>query len=269
MSDYTVPPVSRALKVLRHIAEGNSCANNNKSAKELDINRTTLLRLLHTLREEGMIEPAAETGGYVLGTGLISLAAKALFSRDIVQVAQPVLKRLAADLGLSAHLGVLEGATILYLLRETPNLHLVSNVRVGSSLPAHATTIGRILLAQLPEAELRARLADWRLDPVTDKTKTTPEDLLAQLREDRKLGLAWSVGNYEPGIGSVAAAVFEASGAAVGAINVTGPESDFALRTGRRADIAARIAEAADTISQQLGHFPDNDRVMKEMREEG
>lgn len=260
MSDYSAPPVSRAIKVLRHIADGHSCANINRTARDLGINRTTLLRLLHTLRDERMIEEAGN-GGYALGTGLISLAARALFSRDIVQVAQPVLKDLAADLGLSAHLGVFDGRDILYLLRETPNLHLVSNVRVGSRLPAHAASIGRILLAQMPEPEVADLIAGWQLTPVTDKTRTTPEALLKQLRDDRRAGIAWSVGNFEPGIGSAAAAVFEASGNAVGAINVTGPEGDFDPETGRRPEIAARLLAAADLISQQLGHFPQKGRA--------
>jgi DNA-binding IclR family transcriptional regulator len=263
MSAYSVPPVNRAIKVLRHIADGHSCANLSRSAKELDINRTTLLRLLETLSEERMIEPQGETGGYILGTGLISLAAKALFSRDTVQVAQPVLKRLAADLGLSAHLGVIDGQSILYLLRETPNLHLISNVRVGARLPIHATTIGRIILAQWPESKVLETLAEIDMTPVTEMTSTTPRAFLDQITADRKLGIAWSVGNYEGGIGSAAVAVFDSSGASVGAINVTGPENDFRARGGRRADIAARIIAAGQEISQQLGHFPSTGPTAK------
>lgn len=255
-TDYSVPPVSRALAVLRHVAAGNSCANTSRTAKELGINRTTLLRLLATLCDEGMLEPLGEGAGYALGTGLISLAAKALYSRDIVQIAQPELRKLATDLGLSAHLGIFEGRDIVYLLRETPNLHLVSNIRVGSRLPAHATSIGRIILANLPAEERQALIRDLPLDPVTAKTRTTPDDLAAQLAEDARLGIAWSIGNYEPGIGSAAAAVFDSTGRAVGGINLTGPEADFIPDTGRRAEIAARLIATADSISQQLGHFP-------------
>ena len=262
MNEYTVPSVSRALKVLRHVADGNSCTNINRTAKELEINRTTLLRLLHTLSDERLIDSSGEAGGYTLGTGLISLAAKALFSRDIVQVAQPVLKKLAAQLGLSAHLGIIEGRDVLYLLRETPNLHLVSNVKVGSHLPAHAASIGRILLAQLPNEEVLSQIAGWHLDPVTDKTRTTPESLIAQLQNDRKVGIAWSVGDYESGIGAAAAAVFESTGTAVGAINVTGPENEFDTKTGRRSEIAAHLIASADLISQQLGYFPKSKQAI-------
>ena len=86
MSEYAVPSVSRAIKVLRHIAEGNNCININQTAKDLDINRTTLLRLLHTLSDERMIEPVSDAGGYSLGTGLIGLAAKALYSLSLIHI---------------------------------------------------------------------------------------------------------------------------------------------------------------------------------------
>jgi DNA-binding IclR family transcriptional regulator len=264
MSDYSVPPVTRALKVLRHVSEGHDCANTSRTAKDLGINRTTLLRLLQTLSDERMIEPAGPNGGYVLGTGLIALAARALFSRDIVQVSQPILKRLAGDLGLSAHLGVFDGHDILYLLRETPNLHLVSNVRVGSRLPVHATTIGRIILAYWPADRLAQAVANMDLAAVTSKTSTTPEALIEQLAGDRTLGIAWSVGNFESGIGSAAAAVFDSSGAAIGAINVTGPEDAFRPRGGRRPEISAKLMAAAVEISQQLGHFPNAGRAAEQ-----
>lgn len=173
---FGVPPVTRAFHLLRYIGDGNSCANPSRASKDTGINRTTLLRLLETLVQERMIEPKGDGGGFVLGTGLIHLAARALYSRDIVQIAQPELKDLAANLGLSTHLGIIDGAEILYLLRETPNLHLVSNIRVGSRLPIHATTIGRIILAHLDPATRDQLLADSDLHAVTDKTATTRAD---------------------------------------------------------------------------------------------
>lgn len=251
---YGVPPVERAFHVLRYIADGNSCANTSRAAKDTGINRTTLLRLLETLCREGMIEP--ESSGYTLGTGLIHLAARALYSRDLVQITQPELKHLSATLGLSAHLGIAEGATILYLLRETPNLHLVSNVRVGSRLPIHATTIGRIILAHSDDAARDALLDGIDLHPVTGKTATTLPALMAQLQTDRRVGIAWSVGNFEAGIGSAAVALFDGSGTCVGALNVTGPEKEFADTSGRRDEIQRALIQSAERISQQLGYFP-------------
>ncbi len=251
--NYTVPPVVRAIKVLRHIAAGRSVANQSRAAREIGINRTTLLRLLHTLEAEGLIEPATGTGEYVLGTGMIELAATKLGSLDVAQVANPVLTRLAQRLGLSCHLGILDRREVLYVLRATPDVHLVSNVRIGTRLPAHASTMGRAILAHLPRDQVDALLGGEELPAATAKTPTSLPALHALLDKERTTGIVDSRSGYEAGIDSIAAPVFDHAGAVVGAINASGPESAFGGVRGRRAEIAEAVREAARTISKRLG----------------
>jgi DNA-binding IclR family transcriptional regulator len=251
--DYSVPPVHRAFTLLRHIAAGGRCRNAAATARELGINRTTLIRLLHTLEHERMIESIDDGASWQLGPGMIALAADALKSRDVVRLAQPVMARLAAELGLSSHLGVLDGREIIYLLRETPNSHLVSNVREGSRLPAHATTVGRILLGWQPEGDLARRYAGVELSIHTDKTAPDLIALANQIARDRANGLAWSAGNFERGIGSCAAPIFDHRGRVVAALNVTGPETHFVRETELAARIETSVKAAAAQVSAGLG----------------
>jgi DNA-binding IclR family transcriptional regulator len=246
---YLSPPVQRATRLLRRIAEGDRVTNMSRTARDLDISRTTLLRLLHTLQAERFIEAAGDAG-WRIGPGLIGIAAHAFGSGDLAEAAQPVLQRLAETLGLSAHLGVLDGREVVYLARRTPNASFVSNIRVGSRLPAHAANMGRIILAHLPEAEVRALYARAPMPAATAHTATTLDGLLARLAQDREAGLAWSDGHYEPGIASVAAAVRDATGRPVAAINVSGQAASF---ENNRARIGAAVAEAATEISARLG----------------
>jgi DNA-binding IclR family transcriptional regulator len=246
---YLSPPVQRATRLLRRIAEGDRVTNMSRTARDLDISRTTLLRLLHTLEAERFIEPAGDAG-WRIGAGLIGIAAHAFGSGDLAEAAQPVLHRLAETLGLSAHLGVLDGREVVYLVRRTPNASFVSNIRVGSRLPAHAANMGRIMLAHLPEAEVRALYAGVPMPASTAHTPTTLDGLLARLAQDREAGLAWSDGHYEPGIASVAAAVRDATGRPVAAINVSGQAASF---DAHRARIGTAVAEAASDISARLG----------------
>src|SRR5262249_26137729 len=125
---YIAPPVQRAVRLIRHVAEGNPVHNMSETAKLLKINRTTLLRLLHTLEAEGFVERRPSGAGYQVGLSLLEVGARALFSQDLVQVAVPILTRLAEALQLSAHLGVLDGTDVLYLVRRTPNTPLASNI---------------------------------------------------------------------------------------------------------------------------------------------
>ncbi len=254
---YLSPPGQRAARLLRHIAEGDPVVNMARTARELGINRTTLLRLLHTLEAERLIERrGADTPGWRIGFGLIGMAAQAFFSEDLVQVAVPVLTRLADTLGLSAHLGVLDGREVVYLVRRLPNHAFASNIRVGSRLPAHAANMGRIILAHLPAEKVQALYANAPMPAVTAHTAVTPEQLRARLDEDRAAGLAWSDGHYEDRISAVAAVVLDVSGQPVAAINVSGLSAAFEGER-RRAQIGRAVAEAAESISRQLGwHGP-------------
>jgi DNA-binding IclR family transcriptional regulator len=249
---YISPPVQRAARLLRHIAEGDPVANLSRTARVLGINRTTLLRLLHTLEAERFIEPRHEGTGWRIGVGLIGLAAQAFFAEDLVQTAVPVLTRLAETLSLSAHLGVLDGAEIVYMVRRVPNHTFASNIRIGSRLPAHAANMGRIILAHLPPERVDRMYAGVMLKAVTSHTSVTPAQLHAQLDADRATGLAWSDGNYEAGISSVAAVIFDATGTPVAALNVSGHAADFA-GAARREQIAMSVQAAAQEISQRLG----------------
>lgn len=249
---YVSPPVQRAARLLRHIAEGDRVTNMSRTARELGINRTTLLRLLHTLESERFIEPRPEGQGWRIGVGLIGLTAQAFFSEDLVQTSVPVLTRLAESLSLSAHLGVLDGLEIVYLVRRVPNHTFASNIRIGSRLPAHAANMGRIILANLPPDRVDRMYAGAVLKAVTPHTVVTPAQLHAQMDADRAAGLAWSDGNYEAGISSVAAAIFDATGMPVAALNVSGHAADFA-GAARRSQIAAQVQAAAAEISQRLG----------------
>lgn len=259
---YVSPAVQRAVRLLRHIAEGDPVNNLSRTARELGINRTTLLRLVHTLQTERFLEPRPEGQGWRIGVGLIGLAAQAFYSEDLVQTAVPVLTRLAESLSLSAHLGVLDGLEIVFVVRRTPNHTFGSNIRIGSRLPAHAANMGRIILAHLPPDRVDRMYTGAVLKPVTTHTAVTPAQLQAQLEKDRAAGLAWSDGNYEAGISSVAAAIFDATGEPVAAINVSGHSADFA-GVARRTEIAAGIRSAALEISQRLGWPGRNNGVSR------
>ncbi len=251
-ASYFSPPVQRATRLLRHIADGDGVANMSRTASDIGINRTTLLRLLHTLEAEGFIERNDGDSGWRIGLGLVALAARTFFSGDLVQTATPVLARLSETLGLSTHLGVLHRREIVFIVRRTPNHAFASNIHVGSRQPAHAGNMGRIILANLPREWVADLYDKVELERATAHTPTTFAALRARLDKDGAEGLAWSDGHFEPGISSVAAAIFDASGAPVAALNVSGQTVQFG-GAARRAAIASAAKEAATEISQRLG----------------
>src|SRR5262249_50611059 len=95
---YLSPPVQRSVRLLRHIVEGGPVTSISRTARELGINRTTLLRLLRTLHAERFIEPCSDGNGWRTGVGFIGLAPQVLHSEDIVQISAPALTPLADEL---------------------------------------------------------------------------------------------------------------------------------------------------------------------------
>lgn len=251
---YDVPPVTRAMALLRYIAAGNRCRNIAKASLAVGINRTTLIRLLHTLEREQMIEKAGEGEGFVLGFGVLELASSLLGSRDIVHAARPVLQQLAAETGLSAHLGVLAGTEVIVLVRETPEARLISNISVGSRLPAYATVMGRMILSHMDPAAVRALFDGYNFAAITAQTPTTMDSLMGQLEADRAAGIAWSVAFFEEGIGSCSCVVLDQSGGPAGAISLSGPQAQFEPGSDKREQIAAGVADAARRLSTIMGH---------------
>lgn len=248
---YLISPVQRALKLLDFVAGGGSTTQPSRIARVLGINRVTLARLLDTLEHEGMIEPSPEGAGYQIGSRFLAMAAAALGDRDLLRLAQPILAGLAAELQFSAHLAVLSGDQIVYLLQELPDTLLVSNVRAGSRLPAHVTAPGRILLAALPAQERRRLLGLGPLEAAAGLAPTTHDALERMIEEDAAQGCAWSFSGYEKGVDACAAAVHDRLGRVVAAISVAGPDSRFDART--RSRTAKAVIDAAHLLSKMLG----------------
>ena len=171
----------------------------SETAKALKINRTTLLRLLHTLEAEGFVERRPGGTGYQVGLSLLEVGARAIFSQDLVQVAVPIPRGSRNTRSFRRSLGILDGTDVLYLVRRTPNTPLASNIRVGSRLPAHATTMGRMILAHMPSVEIERLYADKELERFSDYTATTLQEMKTKSAQDLYAGIAWSDAYFERG----------------------------------------------------------------------
>lgn len=249
---YLISPVQRAMRLLDFLAGGGETTQLSRLARQLDINRVTLARLLDTLEHERMIERVSVGGGYRVGPRFLAMAAAALGDRDLLRLAQPLLARLAAETQFSAHLAVLSGNEMVYLLQELPNTLLVSNIRVGSRVPAHFTAPGRILLAGVPAKVRRSLLGKGPLASATEHTPASHAELDRMIAEDQARGCAWSLSGYEQGVNACAAAVRDRLGQVIAAISVAGPDSRFDARNS--VAVQKAVIGAARLLSQMFGY---------------
>ena len=249
---YLVPALMRGLQVLQSLSGETRRLSLSELAEAIGVTRSSAYRLVYTLDHMGFLKSDAQTKTYTLGPQALRIGYAYLKSRDLVAVAAPHLEHLRDVTGWSAHLGELQGSDVVYLARMATRRSVASNVQVGARLPAHATAMGRVLLAALPESEVRALYRDSPLQAYSAQTPTTIESLLAQLRVDRLNGFVLQDSGFEPGVASVAAPIRDVAGDVVAAINISAVT--ILTREGElHGVLKTEILKTAEALSHDLG----------------
>jgi DNA-binding IclR family transcriptional regulator len=197
----------------------------SEMARRIGVTRSSAFRLVHTLQRLGYLERDDEAKNYRLGARVMSLGYSFLASKDIAERARPDLERLRTETRCSTHLGILDGAEVIYIARFAAHQPVSSTIAVGARLPAHATTMGRIILAHLPVRYVDEHFGGRVLATFSPQTPANLEELRAVLDADRRRGYALSHANFEAGIASIAAPVYGVKGEVVAASNVSTPEN--------------------------------------------
>ncbi len=253
---YLVPALIRGLKILSTLSRDNARLTLSEVAAALGTTRSSTYRLLYTLEHLGFVEYDARSKNYALGPQVLSLGYGYLASRDMIDVAMPHLIRLRDRTGWSAHLGELHGRDVVYLARVATRRSIASIVHVGTRLPAHATTMGRILLSGLSDQEIRELYHQELTRPLDLSPYPGVAELVARIATDRVEGVVVQNSGYEPGVASVAAPIRDVTERIVGAINI----SAVALLTNEAelsGPLKAEVIAAAAAISRDLGQQGD------------
>jgi DNA-binding IclR family transcriptional regulator len=249
---YLVPALERGLRLLRLFRRDRTEIAPPDMARELALPRSTVFRLLQTLEHVGCVE-RAESGAYRLGPGVLRLGFEYLASLEVTDLARPVVERLRDDTGCSAQLVSRDGRDVVIVLKAAGPGTFASNVSVGTRLPAHATILGRTLLAGVTDAELARLYPEPRLPEVSPRTPRTLAELRKLLREDAARGYTVSESFFEHGISAVAAPVRDHRGAVVAAVSLTIQKANLEPRE-LRDRLVQQVRGAAAEISERLNY---------------
>ena len=245
-----VRSVDRAASLLLALGESQGEAGVTELARRLGLHKSTASRLLATLQRRGLVEQDAETGKYRLGLVVIRLAERAERTLDLRSLALPELERLARLTHETAGLGVLDNDQVLFVAQaDGPNLIAVGDW-TGRASTLHANASGKVLLASLAEREV-LRIVRRGLTRYTERTITDLEPLLEDLARVRRRGYATAVSELENGLTAIAAAVHDARGRVIAAVEVWGPA--FRLTPRRLPELATQARATAAAISVRLG----------------
>lgn len=181
------------------------------------LDRATARRCLLTLHEGGYAEYDGKF--FTLTPRVLRLGMGALAALPLAQLVQPWLDQLSEQIGQSTSVSILDETEIVYLARAAQRRVMSIGLMPGSRLPAHCTSMGRVLLAALPEPEARALVERSDLSPRTPHSLTDPDEIMAQLAVVRAEGYALIDQEVELGLRSIAVPLLSARGRVVAALN--------------------------------------------------
>ena len=250
--------VSRAVSVLKVFESANSGLTAAQIAGKLNLNRSTVHRLLSVLETEGLVardttfygEP--RNSAYRLGPTLVSLGGLALRQINLRAIALPQLRALAQKSGETVDLELLVGPEVM-IIEEVQGEHMLRvgvGDNIGSRYPAYATSTGKLLLAGLSEAELKATLPN-KLAALTPFTVTDKQILRGQIAEARRLGWASSWEELEAGLVAIGAPITGRDGEPIAAVSISGPTAR--IDRSQIKHLALIVMDTTKRITRDLG----------------
>jgi len=240
---YFVQSLQRGLEVIRAFDADARELTLSDVARRTGLSRAAARRFLLTLVDLGYVRTDARY--FSLSPRVLELGYAYLSSLSLPEVAEPHLEALVAEVRESSSLSVLDGPDIVYVARVPVSRIMTVAINVGTRFPAHATWMGRVLLAGLAEPELDAYLERAELQRLSPRTVTSTSTLRTELRRVRDQG--WSIVDQEleEGLRAVAAPVRDASAKVVAAINLSAHASRSSIESMRRDLLPPLLATAA------------------------
>lgn len=214
------------------------------------LDRATARRCLLTLTRQGYAEWDGKF--FTLTPRVLRLGTACLAAMPLPQLVQPVLDALSDEIGESSSVSILDGDEIVYIARAAQQKVMSIALMPGSRLPAHCTSMGRVLLAALPEEEARRRLGPGPLPARTPLTLTDPEAVMRRLAQVRVEGHALNDQEIEIGLRSIAVPVLSARGKVVAALNI-GVSAARATPEDLRRHFLPALLRVQDTLRRMLG----------------
>lgn len=247
--DY-LQTLERGLSVLVAFSAAGPWMTLGELAAETGLTKPTVRRVLLTLERLGYSR--SDKNRYALTPKVLGLGYAYLSSLNLTDIAQPLMEALTDRLGLGTSLAALDGTDVVYLDRVQRHRITSINLAVGTRLPAHATSMGHVLLADLGADSLESYLARTQLPALTERTITDPDDLRKRLRVVRERDFDAVDQELEVGRRSAAAPVRDANGQVIAALSLSCGTSEYTMAQ-LMADFVPPLRETAKNISVVLG----------------
>jgi IclR family transcriptional regulator, pca regulon regulatory protein len=211
--------LAKGLAVLNSFGRDRPTMTLSEAAQMVDLSRATTRRVLHTLVELGYVEQNGRQ--FALTPRIMRLGFAYVSSQNWIDRAAPLMRSLSERLHESCSAAILEGTDIIYVARIPARRIMSAALAIGSRLPAFHSSMGRIQLGFLDDAEIWRRLKSAHVEPLTPATITDRQALYERVRDDRRQGFSIVDEELERGLRSIAVPITDHDGQCVGAINLS------------------------------------------------
>ncbi|HEY3511100.1 IclR family transcriptional regulator C-terminal domain-containing protein [Kribbella sp. NPDC051137] len=243
--------LDRGLAVIRAFSASTPSLTLSEVARAVGITPATARRILLTLEELGYVR--SDNRRFSLTPRVLALGWAYLSSLDLGELAGPFMEELTAKTRESCSIATLDLPDIVYVARVPTSRIMTVALGVGARLPAYPTSMGRVLLAGLPDAEVTSYVDSLQAEPLTDRTLTAAADLRATITKARTDGYALVDQELELGLRSIAVPIRNARGRVIAALNVSAHASR-STPTSLCEDFLPHLRAAADQITTALTH---------------
>lgn len=248
-----VKSLVKALDILECVADSPDGAGVSEVSLRLGINKASVSKMLSTLATRRFVRKDPETRRYRLGYRLVELSARLIESIDIRAEARPHLKALERTINEVINLAVYHNGEVIYVDKFEGTKSLRLHSRIGGRASLTCTSVGKVLLAFLPEPERRYLMDAAAPERRTHLSVATWEELAGQFAEIRKQGYALDLEENMEGVVCVGAPIFDYSGKVVGAVSVSCPTVRGDMP--RLLELKDRLLEACTRISADCGYY--------------
>jgi DNA-binding IclR family transcriptional regulator len=240
--------LARGLDMLGMISRGTVTLDALATAS--GVHKSTVLRLLQTMEQQGFVGHDA-AHRYHVGPAVFALASSALDVQDVRTAAGPALRSLADETGQTIHLATYENGVVTYIDKVESRQPLRMYSRIGLSAALHATSVGKVLLGGLGDAERERVVSRIVFERFTDRTILTPEALLDEVRLSTERGWAEDHEEHETFMNCIGAPIFGPDGRVAAAVSVSVPNVVLPYEGVR--DLVPALLRAAARVSSELG----------------
>ncbi|MEH7254458.1 IclR family transcriptional regulator [Neobacillus niacini] len=250
--ENVVKSVSRALDIIALVGMKKGGLGVTEIANQIDINKSSVFRTLSTLVQYGYIEQENETQKYKLGYKFLDMSTKLLESIDLRKEAKPFLQELENRTNEVIHLVVYDQGEVVYIEKLEGNETLRTHSKVGKRAHMHCTSVGKAILAHLPDNDVLTIIDRKGMPFHTEHTITEKEVLFDELKQVRQKGYSLDQEENEYGITCIAAPVFDHLGNIVAAVSISGPTTR--MNDDRLNALGPIMIQTSQQLSARLGY---------------